>query len=251
MAFLAGRKGATLEDLIQSKSGIYLDADPWAKRGANLPGTVMHYNNWDFNAAGTAFEKLTGHDTFDALESDLACPLGMQDFDRTKQKKPQTVTEEKISVYPEYAMYLSTRDMARLGLLMLRDGKWKDKQLMPRNWAAYLTTLFTPAAQVGPAWIRQDRNEGPMRWGYGALWWVWDGPRGANPASWTQFTVFRDGNRWPVHHGDSDERHGGGAHELRDRRAAGTGREPLRIPDYSADAARCAFRRGLSAMWAG
>ncbi len=186
--FLPIEEGARLEDLLQSKSGIYLDADPWAKRGANAPGTVMHYNNWDFDAAGTAFEKATGRDIYDALETDLARPLEMQDFDRARQKKNQTGPEEKISVHPEYAIYLSTRDMARLGLLMLRDGKWKDKQLMPRNWASYLTTLYTPASQVGPEWMRRELNSGPMRWGYGALWWVWDQPRGSNPASWTQFT---------------------------------------------------------------
>src|SRR5215475_11605915 len=135
--FLPIEEDARLEDLLQSKSGIYLDADPWAKRGANAPGTVMHYNNWDFNAAGTAFEKGTGRDIYDAFESDFARPLGMQDFDRTKQRKNQTMPDEKISVHPEYAFYMSPRDLARLGLLMLRDGRWKDAQLMPRNWAAY------------------------------------------------------------------------------------------------------------------
>jgi CubicO group peptidase (beta-lactamase class C family) len=80
--------------------------------------------NCDFNASGTAFEKLKGRDIFDALETDLARPLGTQDFDRKKQRKNQTMPEEKISVHPEYAIYLSTRDMARLGLLVLRDSKW-------------------------------------------------------------------------------------------------------------------------------
>jgi hypothetical protein len=27
-----------------------------------------------------------------------------------------------------------------------------------------------------------------MRWGYGALWWVWDEPHGSNPNSWSPFT---------------------------------------------------------------
>ena len=36
---------------------------------------------------GTALEKLTGKDTYDALDSELAKPVGMQDFDRAKQKK--------------------------------------------------------------------------------------------------------------------------------------------------------------------
>jgi CubicO group peptidase (beta-lactamase class C family) len=91
-------------------------------------------------------------------------------------------------VHPEYAMYLSTRDMARLGLLMLRDGKWKDKQLMPRNWASFLTTLYTPSSQVGPKSLRTEVGSGPTRWGYGALWWGWDEPRASNPSDWTALT---------------------------------------------------------------
>jgi len=31
-------------------------------------------------------------------------------------------------------------------------------------------------------------SEGPCRWGYGALWWVWDAPLGATSANWGEFT---------------------------------------------------------------
>src|SRR5258708_11366408 len=113
--------------LLMSRSGIYLpegqpDPDPTDSapaRGSQRPGEFFYYNNWDFNAAGTAFEKLTGRNIYDALETDLARPIGMQDYDRAKQKKIQTVPEHLISVHPEYATYLSPRDIARLGLLML------------------------------------------------------------------------------------------------------------------------------------
>ena len=47
----------------------------------------MQYNNWDFNAAGTAFEKLSGKTIYQALEEDLARPLGMQDFDRRSRSR--------------------------------------------------------------------------------------------------------------------------------------------------------------------
>src|SRR5207302_6198969 len=111
-------------------------ADEGPRRGSQSPGAFFYYNGWDFNAAGTAFEKLTGKNIYDALESDFAKPLGMQDFDRKRQKKNPSVGREtepgKVeSIHPEYAMYLSTRDMARLGLLMLRDGDWDGKRLMP------------------------------------------------------------------------------------------------------------------------
>jgi CubicO group peptidase (beta-lactamase class C family) len=45
------------------------------------------YNNWDFDAAGIAFEKIAHKDIFDALRDDLAVPLRFQDFDRSRQRK--------------------------------------------------------------------------------------------------------------------------------------------------------------------
>ncbi len=176
--FLPIERGATLQHLLTARSGIYL---PTAneelstlspRRGSQAPGTYFQYQNWDFNAAGTAFEKLTGKDIFVALEEDLAKPLGMQDFDRTRQRKNN---EMPITKHPEYAMYLSTRDMARLGLLMLADGRWRNQQVMPNGWAGQITTLVTHAEELHPMGVGAFRTQ-IGRWGYGMLWWVWDAP---------------------------------------------------------------------------
>jgi CubicO group peptidase (beta-lactamase class C family) len=175
--FLPIEERATLEHLLTARSGIYhpsgnqeLDVQA-PSRGSQYPGVYFLYNNWDFNAAGTAFERLTKKDIYDALEADLARPIQMQDFDRARQKKiPATPT----SVHPEYAMYLSTRDMARLGLLMLREGNWKGKQLVPRDWCKYTTSIVTPFHEINPPSWRQLGQ--PERWGYGVMWWVWDAP---------------------------------------------------------------------------
>ncbi len=37
-------------------------------------------------------------------------------------------------------MNLSTRDMARLGLLMLDKGTWNGKQIIPADWVRYMTS---------------------------------------------------------------------------------------------------------------
>jgi CubicO group peptidase (beta-lactamase class C family) len=179
--FLPVEEKARLEWLLMSRSGIYHpdsgDTDPTGlcpARGSQFPGAFYCYNNWDFNAAGTTFEKLTGKNIYDALESDLARPIGMQDFDRAAQKKdPMT----PYSVHPIYHMYLSTRDMARLGLLMLRHGNWNGKELIHPNWVKYMTTLVTPVTDLFPRNFREEAYGENWRWGYGAMWWVWDQPQ--------------------------------------------------------------------------
>lgn len=175
-------KFATLQHLLTARSGIYLPtaneeltvASP--RRGSQVPGTYFQYQNWDFNAAGTAFEKLTGKDIFVAVEEDLAKPIGMQDFDRSLQRKNN---EMPITRHPEYAMYFSTRDMARLGLLMLADGKWKDREVMPKGRRERVTTLVTHFNELHPMDLGAYETQ-IGRWGYGTLWWVWDAPAWPN-----------------------------------------------------------------------
>ena len=85
---------ATVLDLITARSGVYhpasndgdlLEFAP--KRGSQEPGSYWLYSNWDFNAAGAAFERMTGKNIYDALRDELAIPIGMQDF------RPRTTKE--------------------------------------------------------------------------------------------------------------------------------------------------------------
>src|SRR5688572_12868311 len=167
-------KQATVKDLITARSGVFHQAsnvgDDLASappRGSQKHGTYMLYSNWDFNALGGAFEIMTKRDIYDALESDLARPIGMQDFDRATHRKTGDSTRSR---YLAYHMNFSTRDMARLGYLMLRRGNWNGRQVVPADWVDETTRAFTPVSEMNP----RRRRAGP--WGYGHLWWVWDGP---------------------------------------------------------------------------
>lgn len=167
-------KQATVLNLITARSGIYHEAsnsgDDLASapaRGSQRPGAYYLYSNWDFNALGTIFEKETGVDIYDALEQDLARPLGFQDFDRERHRKSGNLER---SVHPAYHMNLSTRDMARIGYLMLREGSWAGRQIVPRDWVHESTRAFTRRTEMNP----ERRRTGPF--GYGYLWWVFDNP---------------------------------------------------------------------------
>ena len=72
---------ATVQHLLTARSGIYHPASNGGDnlahappRGSQTPGARYLYNNWDFNAAGTVFEQLTGRNIYDALDTDLARP---------------------------------------------------------------------------------------------------------------------------------------------------------------------------------
>jgi CubicO group peptidase (beta-lactamase class C family) len=172
-------KTATVAQLLSARSGVYHEAanaactgcgstagDPPGPRGTVKPGTYFLYNNWDFNALGTIFEKAAGKSIYAAFEEDYARPMQFEDFKLDAQRK---TSRPRASEHPAYHFYLSTRDMARIGYLMLRNGDWNGRQLLSSQWAAKITTTVTPVNQMNP----EEMRKGPF--GYGYLWWMWDG----------------------------------------------------------------------------
>jgi CubicO group peptidase (beta-lactamase class C family) len=168
-------KTATIRHLITARSGVYhpasnsgdnlADAPP---RGSQTPGEYMLYNNWDFNAAGAVFEQLTGRNIYDEVQSQLATPMEFEDWDRSAQRKSGNLS---ISQNPAYHMWISTRDMARIGHLMLNEGSWNGRQLISGEWARRIVSVVTPLEEMHPI----GRRDGYF--GYGYMWWIWDGPR--------------------------------------------------------------------------
>jgi CubicO group peptidase (beta-lactamase class C family) len=169
-------KLASIRHLMQCRSGIYLPAEaetPEMKakkpeRGSHARGTYYYYNNWDFNALGGIYRKMTDSDIFDDFANQIAGPIGMQDFDpkrdtyywhRKNVAPPQ-------SAFPAYHFQMSTRDRARFGLLFLKNGNWQEKQIFAEKWVQLSTTSYSNH--------ESDPDQLQSRVGYGLLWWVSD-----------------------------------------------------------------------------
>jgi CubicO group peptidase (beta-lactamase class C family) len=63
----------------------------------------------------------------------------------------------------EGGLYLSSHDLARIGYLMLRKGKWGEKQIVSEEWVKNSITPFV--SDIFPANDKQDT-------GYGYQWWI-------------------------------------------------------------------------------
>ena len=175
----ASEKEATIADLLGARSGVYHPAansgDNLAQappRGSQKHGTYFLYSNWDFNALGTIFEQETGQNLYDALERDLVRPIGMQEFNRSTHRRTGDGMQ---SMHLAYHMNFSTRDMARIGYLMLREGNWNGQQIVPRDWTKRIVSVITPVTEMNPPNLRKSP------FGYGYLWWVWDGDAAKGP----------------------------------------------------------------------
>jgi len=155
-------KQATVADLLKARSGVYIPAagevqsmrDARPERGSHAPGTFWYYNNWDFNALGTIFDQETGEENiYKAFKARIADPIGMQDY----PLEDLQYDYEPYSKHPYYGFRMSTRDLARFGLLLLREGRWEDQQIISAAWVKESTAAHS---DIGP-----DS-------GYGYMWWT-------------------------------------------------------------------------------
>jgi CubicO group peptidase (beta-lactamase class C family) len=167
---------ATVKDLLEARSGVYHPAANLGDASNRAParGTVVHgayflYNNWDFNALGGILERETGRSIYDLFSDDIAVPIGLQDWNRRPGAYADAVRNDTgLSKYPAHHFLSSTRDMARIGYLMLRLGRWESRQVIPAAWVRRTTALVTPAREIARTSPFIDGL------GYGYLWWIFD-----------------------------------------------------------------------------
>jgi len=159
----AQEKPATVRDLLEAASGVfhpavYETADMIAskpKRGSHPHGTFWLYSNWDFNALGTIYERASHSTIFTEFKHRIAEPIGMQDFVPSDGE----YVDGAESKHPAYPFRMTARDLARFGLLYLRNGSWCGRQIVSARWVRESTTAH------------HTTNDKPGV-GYGYLWWV-------------------------------------------------------------------------------
>ena len=176
-------KTATVDHIITSRSGVFhvasnggYDKANFLERGSVAPGSYYVYSNWDFNVAGYILEKQTGQTVYEELEQQLAIPLGFEDWNIKNQRKSGN---KRKSQYQAYHMYLSTRDMAKIGQLMLQNGEWEGEQIIPAEWVEKSTSTVTSLSEVLDRYGTPNPALPEMSYGY--MWWLIEGFKG-NPA---------------------------------------------------------------------
>jgi CubicO group peptidase (beta-lactamase class C family) len=119
----------------------------------NDPGTHFQYDSGGVILMSALIKARTGRHAHVLMRDELFEPLGIEDYRWYKNNEGHPHLGGGLMLRP--------RDMARFGLLYLRNGKWKGKQVVPAAWVqASLKRHVVFPAQADPFV------------GYGYLWWV-------------------------------------------------------------------------------
>lgn len=126
----------------------------------NKPGSVFLYNSYGTYLLSAIIQKVTGEKVVDYLKPRLFEPLG--------------ITGEDWEVCPMginvggWGLRIKTEDMAKLGQLYLRKGKWGDQQILSEEWVNEATTS---KILQSPELSREERDKNDWLQGYGYKFW--------------------------------------------------------------------------------
>ena len=120
---------------------------------SDAPGTKFVYNSGATELLSYLIKKTTGKQADEYAAEHLFGPLGITD---TYWKRTPTGLNDT-----EGGLYLTPRDLAKIGYLYLNDGVWEGTRLLPEGWVAKATS---PLVDTRPGQARSRK--------YGYKWWV-------------------------------------------------------------------------------
>ena len=120
---------------------------------ADAPGAKFVYNSGATELLSYLIKKGTGKQAHEYAAEQLFAPLGISE---SYWKTTPTGLADT-----EGGLYLTARDLAKLGYLYLHDGVWDGKRLLPEGWVKASTS---PLVDTRPGVDRSRK--------YGYQWWV-------------------------------------------------------------------------------
>lgn len=134
------------------------------------PGKAYAYWDSAMNQFGYALTLIAGEPLEDVFRRRIAEPIGMnpQAWKWGDFGKGHTPRINGGAGNAGRSVQISAREFARFGLLMLNNGRWDGRQLIPENWVQKATSVQVPAS-VTNAWLKSE-IAGPGQYGFN--WWV-------------------------------------------------------------------------------
>jgi CubicO group peptidase (beta-lactamase class C family) len=166
----AAKANISLDQVLSMTSGL-----EWDNKGERSSNEMADSPNWlqyvlerpVTEQPGTAFKYNNGnaHLMSGVLQTALGVPMSL--YAKSKLFEPLGITNMSWGLDPQgysigaWSLQLTTRDMAKFGLLYLHNGQWENKEIVPRSWVE-------ASVQQRVAEKYADGTRG----GYGYFWWL-------------------------------------------------------------------------------
>jgi CubicO group peptidase (beta-lactamase class C family) len=171
--YIAGeesKKDITIGNLLNMRAGLYwnnegeratnemIQSPNWeqyilGQPMASAPGTAFNYSNGNAHLMSILLEKALGGKLEDFAREALFKPLGITNFTWGEDKQGHT--------NGAYSIKLTLRDMAKLGLLYMHNGKWNGQEVVPSDWVEESITK-----------VKDTKYTDGTLGGYGYFWWM-------------------------------------------------------------------------------
>jgi CubicO group peptidase (beta-lactamase class C family) len=126
------------------------------------PGTIFKYNNAATFMLSAIVQQVTGQTVFDYMQPRIFKPLTIRGIDW--DLNPQGINLGMIG------LRLHTEDMAKFGRLLMQNGVWGGKQLIPKEWIKEATSFKIQTTIPG----KKD-SLNLSDWGQGYCYQMWRG----------------------------------------------------------------------------
>ncbi|MBW2633871.1 MAG: serine hydrolase [Deltaproteobacteria bacterium] len=164
------KKSMTLQNLLTMTSGLQandgweknwagvfemMKSNDWTQYALNLPmeatpGKRFEYYNCNYHLLSSIISKTTGMATIDFANMHLFKPLGIENV-------KWDTSPEGVNIGYD-GLWLEPKEMAKIGLLYLNNGKWENKQIISSNWIKESITPYHDGRLL-------DQK-------YGYQWWI-------------------------------------------------------------------------------
>ena len=101
-----------------------------AARLARDPGTAFDYSDPGFSHLSLAFAHAMGREIDEVVAERVFTPLGIERVAWARAGGGRLIGPHTV---PHTGLSLSSRDLARVGLLLLRRGRWQGRELLPQK----------------------------------------------------------------------------------------------------------------------
>jgi CubicO group peptidase (beta-lactamase class C family) len=177
-------RSVTLRQVLSGRSGLAFDfmhfaqlagAKPLVRYALSRPAIPVAPPGWSYNDALVALiapilARAQGADLSELASRDLFDPMGIKRFEWRRDRDGNPLAPAGLALRP--------RDLLKVPALMIEDGRWKGRQVLPEPWVAQSLTPQGPAswragsvADIGYGFLwftgRLHGHRVAWAWGYG------------------------------------------------------------------------------------